>query len=297
MRLRIEHRTRHTYAEAVSFGDHRLFLRPMEDIYRRLTDFRVETQPASKQRWVSDAYGNAVLCCNYGLQEATKLEFLMVAEVELVEINPFDFILESYAVRYPFEYRPADQSALQPFMDRRALPGALKVIDWFYRSVSSPLEHHDVVQFITDINEAIRQGIEYIRRDEEGIQDPDTTLMLKSGSCRDMAVLFVAILRQLGFAARFCSGYLYDPPAGEDGAHLFNRAAGSMHAWAEVYLPGAGWKGFDPTNAILANSYFLPCATAHDPEMVEPIQGAYFANASVASEMDVRLEIERIDSE
>lgn len=295
MKVRIEHRTTHRYERPVSFGDHRLYLRPVDDLHRRLMSYSLETTPSSTQRWVCDAYGNAALVCNYGLNESNVLEFRSVAEVELVEVNPFDFILESYAVRFPFEYRSEDLAALGAYMDRRALPGALRVIDWFYKSVPSPLEHHDIIQFITDINSAIRRDIKYVRRDEEGIQNPDTTVDLGSGSCRDMAALFIAILRQLGLAARFCSGYLYDPPAADD-THFFNRAVGSMHAWAEVYLPGAGWKGFDPTNAILANSYFIPCAVAQDPLHVNPIQGAYFAEETVESSMEVELQIERVDA-
>jgi transglutaminase-like putative cysteine protease len=134
-----------------------------------------------------------------------------------------------------------------------------------------------------------------VRRDEEGIQTPDATLDLKTGSCRDMAVLFISAVRKLGFAARFVSGYLFDPPVGAGGDHCFNRAVGSMHAWAEVYLPGAGWKGFDPTNGILANGYFIPCGVSHEPASVDPIQGNYFSEVSTDSTMEVELEIEEIN--
>lgn len=294
MNLHIEHLTQHIYERPVSFSDHALFLRPLDSHRRHVGRFEVATTPAATQRWVRDAYGNLVLRCNFGLSESKVLEFKTRIEVEVAEDNPFDFILESHATAYPFSYREPDLSSLKSYLDTKAGAGAFRALDWFYKVVPSPSGHSDVVQFLSELNEAIRREINYIRRDEEGIQNPDTTIDLGSGSCRDMAVLFISILRQLGFAARFCSGYLYDPPVGEGGEHAFNRAVGSMHAWAEVYLPGAGWKGFDPTNGILANGFFIPCGVSHDPQNVNPIQGSYFSNTPVASSMEVNLQMERI---
>jgi transglutaminase-like putative cysteine protease len=295
MKLNIQHTTKHIYDKPVSFSNHALFLRPLDSHLRYVSRFAVQTTPPSSQRWVRDAHGNLVLVCNFGLEESRELSFHTTTEIEIQEDNPFDFILESYATSYPFSYREPDLAALLPFKRSQPAVGAGKVLDWFYKVVPNPVQHSDVVRFLSDLNEAISREITYLRRDEEGIQDPDTTLRLLSGSCRDMAQLFIAIVRQLGFAARFCSGYLYDPPVGEGAAHVFNRAVGSMHAWTEVYLPGAGWKGFDPTNGILANGFFIPCAVSHEPKCVDPIQGSYFANESVASTMKVSLEIERIE--
>ncbi|MGZ0708032.1 transglutaminase family protein [Coraliomargarita sp. W4R53] len=295
MKLRIQHRTAHTYERPVSFSDHALFLRPLDSHLRHVSHFEVKTTPASSQRWVRDAYGNLVLRCNFGLTESQQLSFDTTTEIEIAEDNPFDFILEAYATGYPFNYREPDLTALRPFVGAQPAKGAGRVLDWFYKVVPNAMQHSDVVQFLSDLNAAVAREISYVRRDEEGIQDPDTTLQLGTGSCRDSAVLFIAVARQIGFAARFCSGYLYDPPVEDGGDHLFNRAVGSMHAWAEVYLPGAGWKGFDPTNGILANGFFIPCGVSHDPKAVDPIQGNYFAKDSVASTMEVSLEIERID--
>lgn len=292
MKLSIHHSTRHHYERPVSFSDHALFLRPLDSHRRHISKFEVVTTPASTQRWVRDAYGNIVLNCNFGLTESSTLAFETRIELELQEENPFDFILASHATAYPFQYREPDLSSLKSYLGTGAGKGSHKVLDWFYQAVPNPMRHADLVQFVADINAAVRRDISYVRRDEEGIQEPDTTLQIRSGSCRDMAVLFIAVLRQIGFAARFCSGYLYDPPVGSGGEHVYNRAVGSMHAWAEVYLPGAGWKGFDPTNGILANSFFMPSAVSHDPKFIEPIQGNYFASGTVASTMEVGLAIE-----
>lgn len=298
MKLRIQHDTRHQYERFVSFSDHALFLRPLDSHRRHVSRFEVKTSPDSTQRWVRDTYGNIVLNCNFGLTESMELAFSTTIELDLVEENPFDFILSSHAMTYPFNYREPDLSSLKSYFDAGVGAGAHKVLDWFFQAVPSPMQHSDLVQFVSDINSAVRRDIGYVRRDEEGIQEPDATLQLGSGSCRDMAVLFIAVLRQIGFAARFCSGYLYDPPIDASGGgdtHIDNRAVGSMHAWAEVYLPGAGWKGFDPTNGIMANSFFIPCAVSHNPKYIEPIQGHYFAKETVASTMEVDLVIERID--
>ncbi|MGJ8652037.1 MAG: transglutaminase family protein [Opitutaceae bacterium] len=294
MRVSVKHTTRHQYDGPVSFSPHALYLRPLDSHRRHVEQFAVETSPASTQRWVRDAYGNIVLACNFGLNESTVLEFVTRMQVTITDDNPFDFILDSYATGFPFSYQEPDAKALLPFMGSSGrTPGALRVMDWVHGSAGAPKQHSDVVQFLADLNSAVHREIAYVRRDEEGIQTPDTTLELKTGSCRDMAVLFISAVRKLGFAARFASGYLYDPPVG-DGEHAFNRAVGSMHAWAEVYLPGAGWKGFDPTNGILANSYFIPSAVSHDPSSVDPIQGKYFSDKPTSSTMAVDLIIEEI---
>jgi transglutaminase-like putative cysteine protease len=294
MKIAIHHTTTHHYESEVGFGNHSLYLRPADSHRRRVLSFDVKTTPKSTQRWMRDAYGNIVLICNFGLQKSTRLSFETSMLVEVDEENPYDFILEPHAVGYPFAYTNLEEKSLLPFLGKTAKPGALRVLDWFYGAVEQPLQHASIVQFLSDLNEAIRREISYTTRLEEGIQAPDDTIRLRSGSCRDMAVLFMAIVRQLGLAARFVSGYLYDPPEEQSAEHAFNRAVGSMHAWTEVYLPGAGWKGFDPTNGILANSYFMPSAVSHDPLAVNPIQGAYYADTEVASKMAIDLNLEEV---
>ena len=243
MKIAVHHTTRHDYASEVTFGDHSLFLRPSDSHRRRVHEFSVETIPESTQRWVRDAYGNIVLVCNFTLEPSKALSFETRMLVEIEDDNPYDFILEPHAVAYPFSYTELEQQALLPFLGRSAKPGELRVLDWFYSAVEEPLQHPSVVGFLSDLNGAIRRDISYLTRHEEGIQSPDTTLESRTGSCRDMAVLFMSVARQLGMAARFVSGYLYDPPVASSGEHAFNRAVGAMHAWVEVYLPGAGWKG------------------------------------------------------
>jgi transglutaminase-like putative cysteine protease len=292
MNFSINHRTRYTYSAPVSFGDHHVFLRPRDSNVLVVDSFELETTPASRQRWVRDSYNNIVLVTNTGLVTSTDFVFTCRMVVRSLETNPFDFVLEPYATAYPFHYEERERTALAPAIEA-PVPGSQTVMDWFRRVVPSPNRHSDVVQFLSDLNTAVRTALAYERRDEEGIRTPDDTLRLGRGSCRDMAMLFIAVCRRLGLAARFVSGYLYDPPPdlsrGISGG--FNRAVGSMHAWAEVYLPGAGWKGFDPTNGILANSNFIASAVAIDPSSISPVQGNYFSEVPVTSTVIVDLEI------
>jgi len=294
MKLRIQHLTRHKYTGPVSFSTHSLYLRPIEGHLRRVHGFTVKTIPASTQSFVRDVDGNTILKCHFGLTESDVLEFRTEIEVEINEDNPYDFLLDSYALQYPFSYKGADLKSLIPFCLDSVPDNESDVLDWFRQAVPSPETHPDIVQFLTDLNQAIRRDISYLRRDEEGIQSPNLTLSLRSGACRDMAALFISAVRQLGLAARFVSGYLYVISDNNDNEPLLNRAAGSMHAWAEVYLPGAGWKGFDPTNGILANSLFISAAVSHLPEVVDPIQGHYYSNVVTNSALEVQLNIEEL---
>lgn len=289
MKLFIDHRTHYNYDAPVSFGDHALFLRPRDTLALRVQNFFVETSLNSKIRWVRDCFNNTVAVANFGLTEAAELDFHCQMICELEEENPFDFILDPRATAFPFSYDERERSALSPYLTQGTSAGDGRSLDWFYGAVEHPNGSPDCLGFLLEINSAVRRDIAYERRDDEGVQLPDETLERKKGSCRDMAMLFIAVCRQLGLAARFVSGYLYVPPDSED-----NRAEGSMHAWAEIYLPGAGWKGFDPTNGVLANHLYLPTAVANRPEWVNPIQGKYFQKFQVASHLHVELTIEEV---
>ncbi len=296
MKLSIDHKTHYRYDAPVSYGDHALYLRPREGLGLRVESFSLETSLASKVRWVRDCFNNVVAVANFGLVESAELDFHCCMTIEVDEENPFDFILDSRATAFPFAYNERERSALQPYLESVVSPGAGKALDWFFHAVENPNGSPDCIGFLLDINSAVCRDINYERRDDEGTQTPDETLELKKGSCRDMAQLFISVCRQLGLAARFVSGYLYVPPEADGSEAIDNRAAGSMHAWAEIYLPGAGWKGFDPTNGVLANHLYLPTAVANQPEWVNPIQGKYFQKSRVASHLQVDLNIKEINA-
>ncbi|MEM8609370.1 MAG: transglutaminase family protein [Myxococcota bacterium] len=287
MRIHVDHLTRYDYQAPVSFGEHALYLRPRESQTLHVSEFSVSSEPDGKLRWVRDCFNNVVAVVNFDLQEASTLSFHCKMEFDVVEENPFDFILDSRATNFPFAYDAKETQALEPYLGRASEVGLTS--GWVSKNLDT--QNVDTVGMLTSLNQAVFEQIRYQRRDEEGVQRPEETLRLRSGSCRDMAELFVASTRSLGLAARFVSGYLYEPTDDEfDGTT--NRAAGSMHAWAEVYLPGAGWRGFDPTNGILTDHHFLTAAVANRPEWVNPIQGKYFHEGEVHSDMHVSLRIE-----
>ena len=204
--------------------------------------------------------------------------------------NPFDFILEPYAENYPFAYNPHESKALRPYLEIGSPSDSARVLPWVHAEF--PQLPEKSLEVLTELNRRIHQRFLYQRRDEEGVQSPDQTIDKGSGSCRDFARLFIEICRQLGFAARFVSGYLYDPQSGA--YHFQNVAEGSMHAWVEVHLPGAGWKGFDPTNGMLANNYFIPCAVAIEPKLTSPVQGSYYhSQLWIPSTLEVTLSLEQ----
>lgn len=293
MRISVDHQTHYNYDKPVSFGDHYLYLRPRESQTLHVESFKFESSPEGKLRWIRDAFNNIVGVVNFGLNETDKLKFHSKLVFTVEEENPFDFILDTRATGYPFIYDERENSALAPYLGDTIPPGSHKALDWFYTAVKEPNQSNDIVGWLLDINQAIKRDISYVVREDEGIQTPNETLDRRTGSCRDMAQLFIIICRQLGLATRFASGYLYVPSDG-DNTNQFIGADSSMHAWAEVFLPGAGWLGFDPTNGVLTNHYYLTAAVANRPAWVNPIQGKYFHKEQVASKMHVSLQMEEL---
>lgn len=289
MKITVEHLTEYRYAQPVGFGEHSLYLRPRESQTIHVESFSLQCQPLGTVRWVRDCFNNVVAVVSFGLARSSLLSFDVRMAFEVAQENPFDFVLEERAKWFPFSYDEREKGALRPYLEPD-VSARWPVLDWVRSSLGDLSSGRDTILFLTDLNRAIHQNIAYERRDEEGTRSANETLTLRRGSCRDMAELFVAVSRQLGLAARFVSGYLHEPPH-PDGQVGFNRAAGSMHAWAEVYLPGAGWRGFDPTNGILTDHHFLPSAVANRPEWVNPIQGRYLYPGGVYSEMHVSLKI------
>jgi transglutaminase-like putative cysteine protease len=169
----------------------------------------------------------------------------------------------------------------------RCTASAAPLRAWLDQNLANP--PRETLALITALNSAVRASLVYTRRDEPGIQSAEQTLARGGGSCRDYAVLFVELCRLLGLAARFVSGYLHEPP---DPA-VPNPAPTAMHAWAEVYLPGAGWRGLDPTRAIFCNDAFVPIAHSVVGESVNPIQGSFYGAGPVTSQLTTRLTVSK----
>ena len=219
---------------------------------------------------------------------APRLEFRSEFMVETLDTNPFDFFLKPSALTFPFAYDAAERYALAPCLTAPRGTDEPQLRAWLAHHLPAPPP--DTVAFLAALNTTVRQALAYTRRDEPGIQTPTETLALRSGSCRDYAVFFIALCRTLGLAARFVSGYLHEPPA----PGISNPLPPTMHAWAEVYLPGAGWRGLDPTRGIFCDDAFVAVAHASLAESVNPIQGGFYSPVPVSSHLSTHLTIERL---
>ncbi|MDE1171323.1 MAG: transglutaminase family protein [Verrucomicrobium sp.] len=280
MRLRIRHHTVYRYAEAVSFGPHHLMLRPREGHERVIESSRLLVSPAHTLRWRSDAYGNSVAIADF----STPSEVLQVeSEVVVRQLvsNPFDFLLDPHAVSFPFSYDAGERADLEPCLEPLYPDEAEIVRDWL--DAAAPAPPVETLAFLDALNQAMRRDFQYQRREEPGVQTPAETIAKRSGSCRDYATLFLEACRQAGLAARFVSGYVYNP----------NHDHGSTHAWAEVYLPGAGWKGYDPTAGLLACEIHVPVAVARHPAAAAPVAGVFYGPGRCLG-MDVTVQVKEV---
>ena len=288
MRYRIRHTTQFTYGEKVPFSAHRFFLRPREDHHLRLEQFDLRLMPQGRLRWARDLHEN-LYASTTPEGESRQLAVIMEAVVDLRQDNPFDFLLDPLAVDLPWSYLPREAQALAPYRVCDSGADGIAVAAWMAREFPGGLVGN-TVEALTRLNQAVHRVLRYTRREESGVQTPAQTLERQSGSCRDFAVLMIEACRAAGLAARFVSGYLYT--AGEESP---SRADNAMHAWAEVYLPGAGWKGLDPTHGIFCGDGFIPVAVALDPATVSPIQGSYISPHPIANRMEARVEVTRIE--
>lgn len=283
MRLSIRHTTRYLYPEPVYPNPHLIAMRPLDQPGRQLLSHSISVIPASRQHYWKDAFGNTVLSAFFS--DATD-QIEIVAEMEVLSPprNPFDFIVEQGADAYPFSYNAADKRALAAYLSIGSPAACANVLPWIRKNF--PTMPTRTLELLSGINERIHRQFRYQRRESPGIQTPDETIALGSGSCRDLAILMIECCRQLGCAARFVSGYLYHPP-------MENAAPSetlSLHAWMEVYLPGAGWLALDPTNGIFADAAFIACAVASEPHLASPVRGTYsHCKSFVPSKLEVSL--------
>jgi transglutaminase-like putative cysteine protease len=265
-RLKIVHRTYYNFPGAVQLAPHRLLLRPRESHDLHIEASTLETSPPATLRWHRDAYDNSVAIASFDAT-ATQLAILSEVIVQHYVDAPLDFMVSEHAVQYPFEYEADASAILQPYLlnPSPSDKAALRVwLERFWR----PGEAVQTYALLQRLCLGINQTLAYQAREEPGVQSVAETLGRGTGSCRDFANLFMAAARSLGLAARFVSGYLHAPASGWN--------FGATHAWAEVYLPGAGWKGFDPTIGEVASSKHIAVAVAHLPESVPPVAGSFF---------------------
>ena len=284
MKLGVRYETAYRYPDPVNFSTHEIRLFPRSDTFvrTRRQDFR--TNDGASIRFGRDVFDNCVATCTFS-RPATELNFHLELDLELVERNPFDFLLAPEALSLPFSYRPELWQVLAPFQNAVAAD-PLEIPRWEMPRAGSP---RPTVAALTALNRTLHECIGYERREEGPARPAAETLRLGRGACRDVAVLLAAILRQLGLAARLTSGYLRE---GEEVQE--RRAEGSLHAWTEVYLPGAGWVGMDATNGVFANHNFIAAAVGIEPADVTPIHGSFYPPQETAAQMTSRLQLVRV---
>lgn len=283
--LRLVHRTTYRYRLPVLFNPHRLLLRPRESRDLRLLSMRLEVSPQAQLAWAEDVAGNVVATATFAAPD-NSLAIESVAELELDPVPWPVFDIAAAAASWPFRYDDDDWTDLGALAAPQHPDPAGGLRDWARAFVLG--ERTDTLSLLKDLNAGIASGIAYEAREDEGTQTPLRTLERGRASCRDLAVLFVEAVRTLGFGARIVSGYLYDP----SGTLLGSTNTGATHAWAEVYVPGAGWIAFDPTNGSVGAANLVPVAVGRDIDRVMPVTGSFAgpADALAGMQVDVRLE-------
>ncbi|MBF6213885.1 transglutaminase family protein [Nocardia puris] len=279
IKVSLEHRTTYTFDRLVEVHPHVVRLRPAPHSRTRIDAYSMRVTPREHfVNWQQDAFGNFLARLVFPAP-ARELSITVGLIADLEVVNPFDFFVEDYAEHFPFTYPPALAADLEPYLrpvdeSPGAGPGAL-VRDWVRAHV--PGDAPRTIDFLVALNHAVRGDVAYTVRMEPGVQSPDHTLRAALGSCRDSAWLLVSILREFGLAARFVSGYLVqlaqDVPA-LDGPSGPAADFTDLHAWTEVYVPGAGWVGLDPTSGLFAGEGHIPLSATPHPNSSAPITGA-----------------------
>jgi len=281
----IRHRTTYRYRQPVSLGPHRLMMRPRESRELRLLSSVLTLTPEAHVTWAQDVAGNAVATALFGSpSETLVVECLSRVELSASAYPVFD--IAAAAITFPFRYTDdawADLGALTVLQYPEGQPS---LRDWAQGFVASwPT---DTLSLLKDLNAGVGSAIIYQAREDEGTQSPSETLSRGTGSCRDLATLLAEAVRSLGFGARLVSGYLHDPTR----TLLGSADAGATHAWVEIFLPGAGWITFDPTNRAVGGANLIPVAVARDIRLAMPLTGSYAGPAGAFLDMAVEVSVD-----
>jgi transglutaminase-like putative cysteine protease len=285
MRLRIEHATSYLYDRPVRFGRHRLVLRPREGHDLRVERMQLRIEPVHQLEWVRDVFGNSVALVDF-LEPASVL--LIVSDVIVERFAPFPAreMHDPWRIPFPPQYDPLEGPIVSLYQCSSFLASAEPVQAWLQRELTP--EPADAEGTMLALARLVHRTIGYRRRLEKGVQDPAETLTLGTGSCRDMATLMMESARLLGVAARFASGYLHC--AASEAGHA------SSHAWAEVYLPTLGWRGFDPTSGTAITPRHVVTGVSHHPRGVMPISGAFIGAPADYRTLQVTVKTEELDA-
>ncbi|GLQ55475.1 transglutaminase family protein [Devosia nitrariae] len=282
--LNILHKTSYRYDSQVTLGPHRLLLRPRESRDLKLISFELATSPQAAITWAQDVFGNTVATAVFDTPSDTLIvESRARVDLDVAAWPIFD--IAASAISYPFSYSHAEGTDLGPLAVPHYPDPAEQLAQWARAFVRS--NPTDTLSLLKDLNTGISGWIAYQSRDDEGTQAPIETLNRGWGSCRDMAVLFVEAARSLGFGARIVSGYLWtaEQPA------AVSKSADSTHAWAEVFVPGAGWITFDPTNRSTGGLNLIPVAMVRHIDQAAPVSGHFSGRSEAFQSLSVAVEL------
>ncbi len=293
VRYDITHSTTYRYRSEVTFGEHRVMFRPRESHDLRVLATDLKVSPEAEVRMIQDQFSNSVALVTF-LAPATTLEIVCSFTIEYARGGTHDLPLLPIAEIYPFAYSMDERLDLEHYLRPHYEDPEGKLTHWarqFLRT-DGPTGTRAM---LLDMNQAIRDQFTYAARDAEGTQPPTETLALGSGTCRDFALLMMEACRQLGIAARFVSGYLYDPALDRDGDNDEGvTGAGVTHAWLQAYLPGAGWVAFDPTNNLLGGDQLIRVGVARDPRQASPVSGSWSGAGDAYEGLSATVQVRRL---
>jgi len=278
-RLRIKHLTEYFFSGLVTLNQHMLLLRPREGHDVRIESSKLNISPAFNIKWQRDVFDNSLALVSFN-ERADKLIIASEVIIQHYAPAPYDFLLESYAVNYPFNYASNEQIDLAPFQQPTFPEHQQLINNWLH-----PLKNGESQTFalLVKLNQTISRQFRYLAREEAGVQSPAQTLTMGSGSCRDYATLFIDACRCMGLASRFVSGYLHAPATEAGNA--------TTHAWVEIYLPGTGWKGFDPTSGEVTGNRHIAVAVSRNPEAVPPVSGSFIGSDPASLRVNVQVNL------
>ena len=287
--LRVHHVTQYNYRRPVGFGRHRLLFRPRDSYDQRLLQSTLTVSPEpSDLFWVHDAFGNCVAVADF-TGKADRLRFETDIVLEHTPLLSPHFRADEDAKTWPFAYDDETLPDLEPSI-RRQYPDDRSTAAWARRFIAAA-GPTDTARLLEDMTHAIKADFTYSRRLDKGTQAPDVTLSSGIGTCRDFALLMIEAVRSLGFAARFVTGYIY--VSAQDTHERLG--GGATHAWAQVFLPGAGWVEFDPTNGIIGNRDLIRVGVTRDPRQALPLWGTHTGTHDDSLGMTVEVKVTTVE--
>ena len=299
----ITHTTVYRYKKPVSFGEHRVMFRPRDSHDLRVLATDLQVSPESIIRMIQDPHSNSVALVQ-PLRSALELRIVCSFTIEHAHSYNLELPVSKASEFFPFAYTPDERFDLEMYLRPHHEDPQGELMAWARQFIRTdgPSRTRDL---LVAMNEHIRNHMVYSSREEEGTQSPLDTLKLGSGTCRDFALLMMEAARRLGVAARFVSGYLYDPALDTElsagvgsvlGGPQITQGAGSTHAWLQAYLPGAGWVPFDPTNNFLGGNQLIRVGVARDPSQAAPVSGSWYGDADAYVGMDASVLVRRVAS-